>query len=616
MTHPSNVIRILYCSHRSPESAGLIAEEIYKDFDISCFDWNRIDSINYEYDPEDYDIVFLEIPVQMPHELAESRINTIKHHAAVIRVHDSAYQKKVMQMCKGNTHLIIDNTLAQDQIIAIIHMLAHMKGNVSGGVPWVADALRESEQRYRQIVLAMAGWIWECGTDWIVTYSSENVKEYLGYDAEEITGRSIFSLLDEKCREEVATQLLEAAESESPIRDLEFWIDTAEGGLICVLISAEVKRNTHGILSGFRCVGKDITTQKTAEAALHRSNERLRELDKLKSEFLSTVSHELRTPIAIMGEGVALCLEEIVGPLNHKQRDLLEDTHQNVDRLSRLISDLLDISKIEAGRVVLRKVQFNIPSIIQQALDGFSSVAGQKNLEMRYEGPLSLIIYADPDKVRQIIDNLISNAIRFTAEGSITIILEDESEIVRCRVCDTGIGISKKDVKGLFVKFAQIGRVDGPGYKGTGLGLAIVKGLVEKHNGAISVESVPDQGSCFSFTLARMTPPGIGIVDYERQRLLSIQSTLKQSGYLTQIADTLNANEICKGIQLLAVAYNQEVDQWLEKETAFVESILIYDAGSLPEEHVLRLERWPNVTVAHNSDARRLHTRIQDLLMG
>jgi signal transduction histidine kinase len=251
---------------------------------------------------------------------------------------------------------------------------------------------------------------------------------------------------------------------------------------------------------------------------LKQANLKLENLDHVKSDFLSTVSHELRTPIAIMREGVSLCMDERVGPLNGTQRKLLTDTLNNIDRLNRLVTDLLDISKIEAGKLKLRRTVFDMRQVAQKVVKAYLQQAVKKGIRLELQSLQSdFPIFADEDKVTQIFDNLMSNALRFTnPEGQIKIILIDRSDSVECCVSDTGVGISKESAEKLFTKFEQIGRADGPGYKGTGLGLSICKGLVEKHGGTIWVESQPGKGSKFSFTLKKMPPPKVLIVDDEK----------------------------------------------------------------------------------------------------
>jgi len=282
------------------------------------------------------------------------------------------------------------------------------------------------------------------------------------------------------------------------------------------------------------------------EENLKLTNRRLKELDQLKSDFLSTVSHELRTPIAIMREGVSLCLNEGVGSLNPTQRKLLNDTQSNIDRLNRLVTDLLDLSRIEEGKLTLRRSSVDICSIVDKVKSNYDPQAQKRGIQIVTKLPeRPLTLFVDEDKVTQIFNNLMSNAIRFSNEnGSITIEIIDNENDIECHVSDTGIGISEENINRLFSKFEQVGRLSGSGYKGTGLGLAITKGLVEKHGGTIHVRSSVGAGSTFTFTLKKPPIPKILIVDDEEKIIEIIQEFLMEDKYqITEAKDGHSALE-------------------------------------------------------------------------
>jgi len=237
---------------------------------------------------------------------------------------------------------------------------------------------------------------------------------------------------------------------------------------------------------------------------LEARNKRLRELDKLKSDFISTVSHELRTPLSIVKEGINLVMDEIPGEINEKQKKVLTASKDNIDRLTRIINNLLDISKIESGKIELNKKEFNVAGVITRTINLFKSKAREKGLELKAEYALKKInLYADTDKINQIFINLVDNAIKFTDKGVIEIFVREKKDEIECVVSDTGIGISKSDLPRVFSKFQQFGRVPGAGEKGTGLGLSIAKGLVEMHKGEIWAESELGKGTKFIFTIPK-----------------------------------------------------------------------------------------------------------------
>lgn len=253
-------------------------------------------------------------------------------------------------------------------------------------------------------------------------------------------------------------------------------------------------------------IAKDISVIKKDEEELRKANEQLKKLDELKSDFVSIVSHELRTPLAIMKEGVSLVLDDVTGPINKKTRGTLDMVFSNINRLAKLINDILDISKIEAGKMVMKKSVSDINALASDTAEKWRLTAGKKKQEIIVSTPPDKTeIYLDPDKIIQVLNNLLSNAIKFTPDnGRISVEVRASDEAVEVSVSDTGIGLSKEDLPRVFEKFRQFSRpVGGPGAKGTGLGLAISRELVSLHEGYMKVESTPGAGSKFIFTIPK-----------------------------------------------------------------------------------------------------------------
>ncbi|MBI3321527.1 MAG: response regulator [Candidatus Omnitrophica bacterium] len=239
---------------------------------------------------------------------------------------------------------------------------------------------------------------------------------------------------------------------------------------------------------------------------LRKANEELKRVNQMKSDFISMVSHELRTPLATIKEFAAILADKIAGPVTDSQRDYLAIIKSNVDRLARIIDDLLDMAKIEAGRIVLNRGVVEIEPLLDQVVQSIWPLANNKHIALELKLPDKLPpIFADADKVTQVLTNLVSNAVKFTAEsGRVTISLTEQANDIEFRVADTGVGIAPGDLPKLFEKFQQIRPVAAAdGSKGTGLGLAISKRLVELHGGRIWVMSELDRGSTFAFTIPR-----------------------------------------------------------------------------------------------------------------
>jgi PAS domain S-box-containing protein len=240
------------------------------------------------------------------------------------------------------------------------------------------------------------------------------------------------------------------------------------------------------IRGGFRLLSvvRDITDRKRAM--------------ELKNEFMNTVSHELRTPLGIIKESVALVLDGKVGGVNAKQAEMLEMAKHNVDRLTRLINQVLDFQKLDAGKMEFRFEEGDINAVVEEVYRHTRSLVSKKKLKYEFKpDPALPKVRFDRDRIAEVLTNLVSNAIKATDRGGIAIKTFLEGARATVSISDTGHGIKEKDMPRLFERFAQLERKPG----GTGLGLAICKEIVEAHKGEIRAESQWGKGSTFTFTL-------------------------------------------------------------------------------------------------------------------
>jgi signal transduction histidine kinase len=239
---------------------------------------------------------------------------------------------------------------------------------------------------------------------------------------------------------------------------------------------------------------------------LRRALESARQADRVKTEFLATMSHELRTPLnSIIGFSKVL-INGIAGPLTDLQRTDLTAIYTSGLHLLGLVNDILDLSKIEAGKMELNKEWLDFKGIVAGVMSTAIALVEDKPIQLREElHPDMPRVYADRIRVRQIILNLVSNAAKFTDRGSITLearpIVEDGHRYILCSVQDTGIGIAPKDLPVIFEAFRQLDSKTSRRAEGTGLGLSISSRLAEMHGGRLYAESVPGKGSTFYFTL-------------------------------------------------------------------------------------------------------------------
>jgi PAS domain S-box-containing protein len=310
-------------------------------------------------------------------------------------------------------------------------------------------------------------------------------EELLGVQKEQKIGKPILKDLKS---EQLISLVSESADKENQ----EIELTSADDETRKVLrASSAVIENEYGKTVGMVSVLTDVTKQ--------------RELDRLKSEFISKVSHELRTPIVTVQNSVDLVLSKATGPLTESQEKFLAIAQRNLKRLSLLINDLLDISKIDAAKMELELAPCSLVKIINDVCESLSAWANSKaiRIEKKISSDIPKI-NLDAHRIIQVLNNIIGNAIKFTPRnGKVTIEagLDREKKQVFVSVTDTGVGIAKEDLDKVFEKFRQVGERVSTDLGGTGLGLSIAKELVKLHNGQIWVESEKGQGAKFTFTL-------------------------------------------------------------------------------------------------------------------
>jgi signal transduction histidine kinase len=247
-------------------------------------------------------------------------------------------------------------------------------------------------------------------------------------------------------------------------------------------------------------------SQHQASQELQRLNEQLQQACKAKSNFLANMSHELRTPMnAILGF-VEMVLDEIYGEVPPHLREPLTDIQTNGKHLLRLINDVLDLSKIEAGRMELVLAEYSVQDVVETVRTSLQSLALEKGLEfVAAAGDNIPVALGDPKRITQCLMNLVGNALKFTKHGRVTVWVEQQGENLLFRVSDTGIGIPKEELENIFGEFQQVDTAITREFTGTGLGLNITKKFVEMHGGRIWVESELGQGSTFFFNLPLRT---------------------------------------------------------------------------------------------------------------
>jgi len=264
----------------------------------------------------------------------------------------------------------------------------------------------------------------------------------------------------------------------------------------------------------------DVTERKHAEEELQRANEELKKLDQAKSDFISIASHELRTPLTSIKNAVDLLASGKTGPLTEPQGRFMAMAGRNINRLSRIINDVLDFSKIQAEKLEFRFAEMDLRPALESVVTAFRQQADTGSLALDMEWPASLPhVYADSDRVEQVLYNLLSNAVKFTPRGGrICVSARAVQGAVEVCVADTGRGLSQDAQGRIFEPFYQAEDPLTRTTKGTGLGLTITKQLIEGHGGKIWLESEVGRGSRFFFTLPLATPAAMKMASSEKER--------------------------------------------------------------------------------------------------
>ena len=347
------------------------------------------------------------------------------------------------------------------------------------------------------------------GDDNTIHLFSPAASSITGWSANEATGldfRSVLVMTDEHGQPYPPElhPFAQALKTRSTVRDSRGLLSTKSGKLVPIsLIVSPVIEDVNNMATGVLGVLRDTTTEKQEENR--------------RSEFVSTASHEMRTPIAAIEGYLALALNPKVATVDPRGKNLLEKAHSATQHLSQLFVDLLTSAKAEDGRLASYPKVIELGEVLEQITDASRFTAQKKGLELKYVmsagtdvrggrvvRPL-FYIYVDPNRIREVLQNLVDNAIKYTAEGSVTIALTGDSSVAQVQISDTGIGVPEEDIPHLFQKFYRVDNSMTRSVGGTGLGLFISKKIIELYNGRIWIESQVNKGSTFFINLPRLT---------------------------------------------------------------------------------------------------------------
>ena len=367
------------------------------------------------------------------------------------------------------------------------------------------EKIKESEARYRLIFNSSTDLLAHMDRTGTILDVNKQVLEIGGYEKDEITGKKISALTEIFPPQSIEVML------DNFTRDMlgeyhnpyEIEAKNKAGTRLFFEVGAVPLRSSTGEIVSMLAIMHDITERKAAEAVREELLHKVEEANRKKTEYVSDVSHELRTPLASI-KGFVSTIRSDPAMNEPTRQDFLRITEEETDRLTRIIEDLLDISRIESGRLKLSMRSFNIMDLIMKNIENLKPQAESKGIVIQSQlAPAPFIVYADQDKTSQIMINLLGNAIKYNKEnGKVTVSALQEDGKIRVDIEDTGIGISEKDLPHMFEKFF---RAEGSSREtpGTGLGLAVTKSLVQVMGGMIEMQSKLGEGSKFSFSLPK-----------------------------------------------------------------------------------------------------------------
>lgn len=423
--------------------------------------------------------------------------------------------------------------------------------------------------------------LFSTGPSGVIQSTNKAATVITGYDATELTGRYLDTLFLSSEESKPADQWIHDIRHKGQVAQEERWLLTKTGARVPVLFSASaLQHDARQKEPGMVCLVLDITKRKQFEKELASARDEALEANQLKSEFLATMSHEIRTPLnGILG--LTALLQDT--QLNEEQTEYVTSANLCGQSLLKIINDVLDFSKIEAGHMAIDTVDFNLLRVVEDVAEMLAGKALEKGYELvcSVNRDVPRWVQGDAGRLRQILTNLIGNAVKFTDEGVVMVHVAIEEEMpdaytIRFEIKDTGIGISQDALAKLFESFSQADGSTTRQYGGTGLGLAISKSLCELMGGTIGAESTQGEGSVFWFTaLLRKTQDETNRVD------LSL-SPFAGSGVLVVGTD-----------EALRNALREKLEGWgmlvHEAQSAIEANVLLNDAKTRGEHYDISL---------------------------
>ena len=366
----------------------------------------------------------------------------------------------------------------------------------------------ESEGRYRFLANAIPVQVWTADPSGALDYSSDRAAEYFGRTADEVVGEQWLAVVHPDDVARTTERWKQSLDTGEPY-EVEFRLWSAQHAAYrWHLGRATPQRDESGEVLRWFGTNTDIEDWKRAEAELRRLTLEATEANRAKGDFLAAMSHELRTPLNAIGGYAQLIEMGVRGPVTEEQRVDLLKIQRSKNHLDALVSDVLNFAKLGAGRIELRRRDVEVAGLVDSVLEMVAPQLERKGLRLsRGSVPAAITVSADEDKTRQILVNLLANALKFTpAGGIVSLAVAETVDAVTMSVGDTGIGIPEDQVDRIFEAFVQARRALDPSDQGVGLGLAISRQLARAMHGDLTVRSAPGEGSTFTLRLPRVDP--------------------------------------------------------------------------------------------------------------
>lgn len=435
-------------------------------------------------------------------------------------------------------------------------------------------SLMISEEKYRSIIENMELGLLEVDREGSILKAYPKFCKLTGYTNEELRGKEAKDIFVPKEYQKVIQDVnSKRLDGESGVYEIE--LRRKDGSHCWVMISGAPYYNEKGQVAGSIGIHLDISDRKVMEEELRVAKKTAENSLVAKDRFLANISHEIRTPLnAIIGISELLMRSS----LNEEQRKYLETIMLSGDNLLKLINEILDLSKIQSGKLKLREESVDLMKIMDHIYRSFDVIGSQKGLTIEFEHNLEEKqgYFVDGTRLKEVFFNIVGNAVKFTEEGSVKLSVSRASEnsdldAITFAIKDTGIGIPKEDIESIFSSFEQASNTHKGDRKGTGLGLSITKGIIESMGGQLKVESVQGEGSTFSFTLPlRRTT----LIEDASEKEIDESDTSKLAGHRILVVEDVKVNRFLIrnilepwGISIEEAVNGQEAIETLKTET-------------------------------------------------